>query len=206
MGPSVYSWWEILLFLWSIIVEYRHSILPVITLGGVLYLIRRQTAALRNVAMTIGAQIEALTVQSALVTEAVDTVQQQVAAVEEEVEQASLSSLPGPQTANGTREFYLSVNSIWSDTKARIQRAIKDIDHAGTRRKYSKFSRKNYEEIIHALRNDKKITVAAEAAMLNMNNRYMALRFRPSRTTSGDVDLFNAWAAAVDKDLPLRRG
>lgn len=107
-------------------------------------------------------------------------------------------------TLNGTSSLahWEQLRSEWHDMRDRIELAIKRIKHASVRGKYAKFDRYSYRDIIVTLADDKEISRQAEAALILMNQRFMALKSRPSQTSAKDVADFTEWKKAVNGSLP----
>lgn len=200
--PSVFTWWEIVWLLWGFLYEYRHTLLPALALGGVLFMIRRQTAALKTVVTNLGTQIKSLQDQNELVTEGIGTLRQEFSAVREEVEQSPAASMETQPLSSGPHQNFEQISSAWAATKLAIQRAIDAIPNGQRRKKYSNMSRKNYAPIIEALRRDKVVSDKSADSLLSMSTRHTALKFRKSETTPEDVILFRRWMAIASTELP----
>jgi hypothetical protein len=198
--------WEIIRILREVIFDYHKAIIEFVSLLFVWLLLKRERRRLQE---AIGE-----------LTEGVDTLKEEFIADKQERQEETPAILaqvqaavplpispnpeqplqPSPQVMASV-ENWKQVSDIWSDTKARIQKRIATIKPAGTRKKYSKFSRYTYVDIINALLVDNKISGATRDKLLTMNQRFLSLRPRIANTTTDDVNLFRQLFDEVSIDL-----
>jgi len=126
--------------------------------------------------------------------ERIDTLGQQIKAVQVVVEQAP------EQTDDGAGKWE-RVRSRWQEIRDRIELHIRRIPNANVRRKYSNFARHSYQHVISELLRDDWISATTGANLLNMNSAFLRYRLRPAKITSDEAREFERWSDSVD-ELP----
>ncbi len=137
--------------------------------------------------------------------EKVETSAQLAKAARDAAETMASPTPTGSTVSNGSLAHWEQLRSDWHDVRERIELAVEGIKHKSVRGKYAKIDRYSYRDIIVTLREDEIIKAQAEAALLNMNQRFMALKTRPSQTTANDVAAFEGWMRQVNGSLPKRK-
>lgn len=137
-----------------------------------------------------------------LLTDRVETFGQFAKAARDAAEQApAVAAGDAAQTSNGVSNWD-AVRAEWLEIRDRIELAIEGISHKSVRGKYSKINRYSYRDVIVTLGEDDVISRQVETALLNMNQRYLALRPRPANTTQADVEAFRQWVRQVNGAIP----
>jgi len=171
---------ELLKWVAELIYEFRRIVIEFVALLVIWFLLKRERKKLE--AVLNGMQ------------ERIDTLGQQIRAVQETVEEAPAQI---DQGANWER-----VRSLWQNVRDRIELLINQIPNRNVRRKYSNFRRYSYQGIITALLQDGRIHPQTAAGLLNMNSSFLTLRRRPNNISPAEAQQFEAWYQQVDGDLP----
>jgi hypothetical protein len=181
--PLINSYWPWI----EILKSWWHAIESGLLLVGLYWISRR----LKSERIKINEVVSTL-------SERVETFGQFAKAARDAAETASVSAAM-PSTGVASWE---ALRSEWFDIRDRIELAIERIDHKSVRSKYAKIDRRNYWDVIVTLREDGIVRAAAAAALINMNQRYMALRGRQASATPADLHLFREWVRDVNGALP----
>ena len=134
-------------------------------------------------------------------TERVDTMSQLARAARAEFETAMARPVSG-QVANGGASNWENVQTIWRETRDRIELAIENILDRRVKPKYGKIPRYNYNDVIITLRDDRLISEKVYGALTSMNSMFQRLKLRPSAVTAAEVELFQRLLKDVNGGLP----
>lgn len=172
--------------LWAII-KSLESLLILLGLFLAWHLLRRERLKIAALVEDLGQRVET-------------SIQQSRAAME--TAEAALTKPEGATQNGGTAAPWETIRSDWQNVRDRLELAIEQIQHKSTRKKYAKFTRYNYNDIIIALRDDQEISQRAFNALIGMNGLFLRLRARPTNATPSDVAQFQGWLADVNGSLP----
>lgn len=133
----------------------------------------------------------------------VDTSAQIANAAREAAETAMSRPNGSMQSQVGSTANWELIREDWQQTRDRLELAISKIKHKTTRAKYGKINRHSYADVINQLREDGQLrSDKAWMALLNMNQRFLALRTRTNNVGPHEVHEFKNWLRDVNGQLP----
>jgi hypothetical protein len=113
------------------------------------------------------------------------------AATDSRAGQMNGAQMPSPiDSSEATYSNWERVSSIWGELKERIDLRIQEIPHKRVRAKYSRMPRRTYRNIINALLKDGVLGGVFGPKLIDLDRKYLALRFKPKEVTPQHVALF----------------
>jgi hypothetical protein len=98
-------------------------------------------------------------------------------------------------------ESWEQIRNLWSDARDRMEITIGDIADDRVRRKYSRYSRSDYADIISSLQQDGLISADVATALKAMNEKFLALKRARAARPEGAGE-FQQLHSVADKALP----
>lgn len=183
--------WLADLWAWSApIRELWHSIESVALFAGmtlVVFLLRRERRKISGLILDL--------------RERVDTMSQLAKAARADFETA-MARPAGPLSANSISNWE-TVQTIWRETRDRIELAIEQITDRRIKPKYGKIARYNYNDIIITMRDDGVLaSPKAFTALIAMNGLFQRLKLRPNAVTPQEVEQFTQHLKDINGALP----
>ena len=133
----------------------------------------------------------------------VDTMSQLAKAARADFETAMARPVAGGQVQSLGSSNWEVVQSIWRETRDRIELVIEQISDKRVKPKYAKILRYNYSDVIITLRDDEIIPSGkAFTALISMNGLFQRLKLRPANVTSKEVEQFKFLLKDVNGSLP----
>jgi len=156
-------------------------------MAAVLWLLRRERVKISGLIEDLGSRVEIMS--------------QLAKAARDEFETAAARQV-GPVSAAGASNWE-TVQTIWRETRDRIELAVEQIADKRIKPKYGKIPRYNYNDVIITLREDGVIrTDKAFTALVSMNGMFQKLKLRPTGVSPSEAAQFKKLLADVNGALP----
>lgn len=128
----------------------------------------------------------------------------QIANAAREAAETAMSRPTGPaQYQAGSTANWEIIREDWQHTRDRLELAVNRIPNKAKRARYGKINRYSYADVINQLREDDQLkSDRAWVALVNMNQKFLALRTRTNSVGPHEVHEFKALLRDVNGSLP----